>query len=252
MAKAYRDAIVSLIPPAINRHLARTPQVRNKTGVPGIFPNVQWGKHPAWLAQLTSKHGIKRAWFRIDQYGGEDEARARAIAQREEWLRELPPEFKLSPGLSTETAEKYFGDLLDDSDEPEDEALIAAMIAEARKKLIEINARFDALRPRWLHLGLHLQTSQGQRLMLRVSDLAWKGKKHKVSLSLRRKPLAQGLAEMADNASGFIEELYGASVRDRFMSTHGSVFTVEGFDLERGVSIREIIERPAYAGVHPV
>nr|WP_272211147.1 AP2 domain-containing protein [Marinicella sp. W31]MDC2877032.1 AP2 domain-containing protein [Marinicella sp. W31] len=78
IAKAWRDAVLDIIPPLTNRERARKP-LATTTGDIGVYRHLRWGKDPVYVAKINHKGQTRSASFAIRDHG-EDGARRLAIA----------------------------------------------------------------------------------------------------------------------------------------------------------------------------
>ncbi|BCH67314.1 hypothetical protein RvVAT039_pl01470 (plasmid) [Agrobacterium vitis] len=107
-AKAYRDAVMSVLPPATNHEQAVLLRKNNKSGISGVR-HVELAEDEAWEASLLNRTEHKREKFSVREYG-EEQAKAMAIAQRRKWLEELPVKHLAYAEHSEEMTRQHFGE----------------------------------------------------------------------------------------------------------------------------------------------
>jgi len=77
-AKAYRDAVISVLPPATNHEQAVLLRKNNKSGISGVS-HIELADDETWEANLLTRTDNKREKFSVRKYGAEQ---ANAMALR--------------------------------------------------------------------------------------------------------------------------------------------------------------------------
>ncbi|MCF1492670.1 hypothetical protein GOZ83_06405 [Agrobacterium vitis] len=215
-AKAYRDAVLSVLPPATNHEQAVLLRKNNKSGISGVR-HVELADDEAWEANLLTRTENKREKFSVRKYGAE-QAKAMAIAQRRKWLEELPVKHLTYAEHSQEMTRQHFGDQLAPVSDVMPEVSIPE--AEAKARLKAINAHFDAKRPP--RLRVRMKSYHDGRLSINVSDAGSPAQRKLVSLNTKRLPLGETLAMASDRIMALITAFYNPDVADWFMQNHGA------------------------------
>ncbi|MVA59178.1 hypothetical protein [Agrobacterium vitis] len=231
-AKAYRDAVISVLPPATNHEQAVLLRKNNKSGISGVR-HVEMAEDEAWEATLLTRTENKREKFSVRKYG-EGEAKAMAIALRRKWLEELPVKHLAYAEHSEDMARQYFGDQL----APVSDVLPEVSITktEAKARLDAINAHFDALRPP--RLRVRVRSYQEGRLSVYVSDAGFPAQSKLIQINIKRLSLGENLANAGKQISDLITAFYNASVSDWFMQNYGkSLLDPGNFCLDKGLNL---------------
>ncbi|NSZ16351.1 hypothetical protein [Agrobacterium vitis] len=216
-AKAYRDAVMSVLPPATNHEQAVLLRKNNKSGISGVR-HVELAEDEAWEASLLTRTEHKREKFSLREYG-EEQAKAMAIALRRKWLEELPVKHLAYAEHSEEMTRQYFGDQLAPVSDVLPEVSITKTEAKARLKAI--NAHFDALRPP--RLRVRVKSYQEDRLSVHVSDAGFPAQRKLVILNTKRLSTGETLAMASNRIMGLITAFYNPDVADWFMENHGRI-----------------------------
>ncbi|MPM22450.1 hypothetical protein SDC9_68905 [bioreactor metagenome] len=156
MAEAYRDAVMRLFPPRTQLEQSRRRRSTNTSGTSGVQAIHKNGKLVAWLATLSiGREKVRRRYFSVKDHG-EERARQLAIAAREELLREYPDSFATVHPHATASANAHFSHLVDARRIVRDTAAHAPAPSaqELRQRLEWLNAWFDALKPRHVHVRI--------------------------------------------------------------------------------------------------
>ncbi|WP_234934218.1 hypothetical protein [Agrobacterium vitis] len=216
-AKIYRDAIISVLPPATNHEQAVLLRKNNKSGISGVR-HVELAEDEAWEASLLTRTEHKREKFSVREYG-EEQAKAMAIALRRKWLEELPVKHLTYAEHSEEMTRQYFGEQLAPVSDVLPEVSITKTEAKARLKAI--NAHFDALRPP--RLRVRVRSYQEGRLSVHVSDAGFPAQRKLVILNTKRLSTGETLAMAGNRIMGLITAFYNTDVAHWFMQTHSHI-----------------------------
>ncbi|MUZ64133.1 hypothetical protein GOZ98_15425 [Agrobacterium vitis] len=216
-AKAYRDAVMSVLPPATNHEQAVLLRKNNKSGISGVR-HVELAEDEAWEASLLTRTENKREKFSVRKYG-EEQAKAMAIALRRKWLEELPVKHLAYSEHSEEMTRQYFGDQLAPVSDVLPEVSITKTEAKARLKAI--NAHFDALRPP--RLRVRVRSYQEGRLSVHVSDAGFPAQRKLVMLNTKHMSLGESLAKAGNRIMDLITTFYNPDVAHWFMQNHGHI-----------------------------
>ena len=150
MAVAWRDAALLLVPPRTHQQGRTLVRKNNTSGIAGVYRDEKRG---IWEAILRRGDKAYHKTFQ-DKIHGEPQAKALAVAAREELLRLHPLErFRTRDPHATEAATRQFGELLDqpfvaDSPPPAIDPKIAI------ERIAALNEWFDRLRPRQVNVRL--------------------------------------------------------------------------------------------------
>ncbi|MBF5005291.1 AP2/ERF family transcription factor [Diaphorobacter caeni] len=160
MAEAYRDAAMRLFPPRTQREQSMKLRSSNTSGTSGVQAIHKKGKLVAWLATLSiGREKPRRRYFSVKDHG-EERAQQLAIAAREELLREYPDSFATVHPDATASANAHFAHLVDAQRIARDEVAPAPDADELKQRLEWLNAWFDALKPRHVHVRISTYTQQ--------------------------------------------------------------------------------------------
>ena len=111
MAKAYRDALIRLIPPQSQRQRSSRLNSRNLSGISGVSRVLNKGR-VYWKASLNNAEGQQKSKFLSVKRYGEEKAKEFAIQAREELLQQHPDYFMTRDALAIEVAQLAFSDYL--------------------------------------------------------------------------------------------------------------------------------------------
>lgn len=237
-ARAYRDAVVEVLPPMTNREHAVQLRRNNKTGVAGVYRGMS-GSGPYWQAHIHVEAGARTRKFRVSTYG-EDRAKALAIAQRHQWLSEWPVEYFAT--VNPDTKSKAQRQLSDRQDEEPDVLPHEMPEAEIETRLAAIDARFDAMRPARLRISVTFETKVRKRMGIVVSDAGQPARKKQMEVGLRRQTLAEALEKARGRIEGAISDLYNANVARWFMEEHGTgPLTPKHFKPDAGMRVLVLV-----------
>ncbi|GGA84881.1 hypothetical protein GCM10011491_10590 [Brucella endophytica] len=245
-ARAYRNAVIDILPPMTNREHAVQLRRNNTTGVPGIY-RVEKEAGVFWEAHLHLAEGTKRKLFPATKYG-EWEARAMAIAQRQQWLSEWEVEYFGTVGSYTKLkAGQRLAELADDKPD----VLPTEMPkAEINARLAAINACFDAMRPLRLWVSVNCASGSRGRMSIVVSDAGRPARKLQREAGLRQQTLPEVLTKARVRIEQAITELYDLGVARWFMEKHGYLLDPECFDAQTGFRVGVLLPDELAAAVN--
>lgn len=230
-AIAYRDAVIAALPPRTNNEQSVLLKSNNRSGISGVR-YAEYSKGPFWMAMIETKDGRKSKSFSVRKYGY-DQAKSRAIAQRQAWLAQRPISYVPTTEYADSMAKEQFA-FRDDS---------AANVlpykhlpdAEVKSRIEAINAHFDSLRPRRFHVRVRCYRMTD--LAVYVSDVGRPARSKQVYIGIRRQTLETALAKAAPKVEGAIADFYDDDVSKWFMIEHGSrLLDVKNFDPGVGFS----------------
>nr|WP_245999329.1 AP2/ERF family transcription factor [Paracoccus methylarcula] len=232
-ARAYRDAVMAAIPPTTNHERVVRLRSDNQSGVSGVIFNED-DAHVSWIATFTSAKGRKSKRFSVKEHGN-DQAKALAIAQRQEWLNAHPVNYVTFSPQAEEVARDRFKDRLETPANVLPHARLSK--AEIKKRLASINARFDSLRPARLRVRGRRGTG-GQVLTISVSDAGRPARRKDMNIKMKRRPLEVALMKAAEKIEATITNIYNADAARWFMDEHGQhLLDPASFDPEEGFSV---------------
>ena len=235
MARSYRDALLRLIPPQTQLQVNAKPRSTNTSGTPGVHGIRRHGKLVAWSARLEMNGQKWLKSFSIAHHG-EESAKALAIAARMQMLRNPDDRFATSHPHASNIANEQFGDLLD--------GVIGAPLQTAapidpmtmQKRLDALNAWFDALRPRHVHVRVTTYWNvRSPRKMLDVvtSDGRQLDKPRVRAWSLLNVSYEECLPEVWGHIEERLTELFGGDCWDVFKKSYQAAFfasnPIDGF-----------------------
>jgi hypothetical protein len=231
-ARAYRDAIITALPPPTNHEQAVQIRKNNQSGISGVR-RVETETGDAWQATLTTKEGQKKENFPVGRYG-EEAAKSMAIAQRSRWLKGLPVKhLAYAHHAEAVTREKFAEQLAPASDVmPKvqiDDEQVAARIA-------DVNARFDAYRPP--RLRVRVKSYGDGRVSIAVSDGGQPAQRKLIHLNIASLSLEGMLGSVRARINETITEFYNADTARWFAAEHGDTLLKEGtFRISEGFNI---------------
>lgn len=230
-ARAYRDAIITALPPPTNLEQAVKIRKNNKSGISGVR-RVETEEGDVWQATLMTNEGQKRESFSIGRLG-EEAAKSLAIAQRMRWLKALPVKHLAYAHHAEEITRQNFDHQLDIAADVGPQVQITE--EEVIARIAEINARFDAYRPPRLKVRVK---SYGRGLLaVAVSNGGSPAKRKLVTLNTIKLTHGGALAA-AGRVREVIEEIYNADVAHWFASEHGNAqLAPESFDPAIGFNV---------------
>ncbi|MEB2848211.1 hypothetical protein [Endobacterium cereale] len=214
-ARAYRDAIITALPPPTNLEQAVKIRKNNKSGISGVR-RVETEEGDVWQATLMTNEGQKRESFSIGRLG-EEAAKSMAIAQRMRWLKALPVKHLAYAHHAEEITRLNFDHQLDVVADVAPQVQISE--GEVVARIAEVNARFDAYRPP--RLKVRVKSYGPARLAVAVSD-GGSPAKRKLAHVNTAKMMHGGALAAAGRVREVVEEIYNADVARWFVSEHGN------------------------------
>lgn len=172
--------MISALPPKTNHEQAVRLRRNNQSGISGVR-RVEDRSGIAWQATLLTDAGQKQRRFSVNQYG-ERRAKALAIAQRRDWLGDLPVKYLTHARHPEEIAQAQFASQL----APAADVLPCETLpeAEVKSRLAAIDARLEALRPP--RLRVRVRRYRVGELSVFVSDAGRPARRELMHISMRR------------------------------------------------------------------
>jgi hypothetical protein len=231
-ARAYRDAIITALPPRTNHEQAVKLRRNNQSGISGVR-RVETEQGDVWQATLMTKEGQKKESFSIGRYG-EEAAKSMAIVQRARWLRGLPVKhLAYAHHAEAITRENFAGQLV-----PTADVLPQVQISdeEVAARIAEINARFDAYRPP--RLRVRVKSYGKDRLSIAVSDGGQPAQRKLMQINTASLSPEEIRASVRARIYSTIGAVYDADVAQWFAEVHGdALLTEEAFDVSEGFNV---------------
>ena len=229
MARAYRDAVLRLIPPVTKREAQTRLRRNNTSGVPGVFPKRAKGQIAGWIATLDTPHKRYAKTFMLSTHG--DRAKELAIAERQRMLQEHGDNtFITVNAQATEEATRHFPELLTD-DSPASPADIAAA---RTQRLRELNQWFDQQHPDQLYVRVRVYPSRpaSETLMAHVRLVTTGSSSHVAvtGLSLGTQSYAQRQPELWQFIQNKVTAWLGEDRWQRFATQQKTSFAASGAD----------------------
>jgi hypothetical protein len=231
-ARAYRDAVISSLPPPTNHEQAVQIRKNNQSGISGVR-RIETESGDAWQATLMTSEGQKRKTFPIEDFG-EDAAKSMAIAQRVRWLKGLPVKHLAYAHHAEEVSRQSFPEQL----VPLTDALPRTQMSdeEVLARLAAINARFDAARPP--RLRVRVKSYIKDRLSISVSDAGQPARRRLIQLNTSKLTLDETFSAANAKISEIVAELYGVEVAQWFERSYGSsLFAANKLPSSGGISV---------------
>ncbi|TIX90810.1 hypothetical protein [Rhizobium sp. P44RR-XXIV] len=215
-ARAYRDAVISALPPPTNHEQAVQIRKNNQSGISGVR-RIETETGDAWQATLMTNDGQKRKTFPIANFG-EDAAKSMAMAQRLQWLKGLPVKHLAYAHHAEEISRQNFPEHL----VPLTDAFPQAQMSdeEMLARLAVINARFDVNRPP--RLRVRVKRYVKERLSISISDAGQPAQRRLIQLNTGKFTHDEILSAANARISEIVAELYSVEVARWFEESHGS------------------------------
>ncbi|TDK35672.1 hypothetical protein E2F50_12125 [Rhizobium deserti] len=229
-ARAYRDAVISALPPPTNVEQAVLLRRNNQSGISGVrLVDTKSGE--AWQATLMTKEGQKRETYPISKYGSA--AKSMAISQRTRWLADLPVKHLAYAHHAEEVTRQTFEDQLTPATDVMQQVQISEQ--EVLARLADINARFDTDRPP--RLKVRVKSYGKGRLSVAVSDGGQPAQRKLIQLNTAS--LAHGgLLVAAGKIQEIITEFYSADVAAWFAQEHAKhLLDPDRFNATAGLNV---------------
>ena len=212
-AKAYRDAVLAALPPLTNHEQAVQLRRTNQSGISGVR-RIETAAGDLWQATLMTRDGQKRENFSVSKFG-EAAAKSMAIAQRERWLKALPVTHLAYAHHAEAVADLKFKDLLSPVTSVRPERQMSE--EEIERRLNEINAQFDALRPP--RLRVRVKSYHEGRLSVSVSDAGQPAKRSLVQVNVRGLAPGEMRSRLGQTLQKAIARIYSDPVAEWFMES---------------------------------
>eukprot|EP00913_Durusdinium_trenchii_P031538 g29530.t1 len=229
-ARAYRDAVISALPPPTNVEQAVLLRKNNQSGISGVrLVDTESGE--AWQATLMTKEGQKRETYPVAKYGSA--AKSMAISQRTRWLADLPVKHLAYAHHAEEVTRQTFEVQLTPATDVMPQVQISEQ--EVLARLADINARFDAGRPP--RLKVRVKSYRMTRLSIALSDGGQPAQRKLIQLNTVS--LAHGgLLVAAGKIQEIITEFYNADVAAWFAREHAKhLLDPDRFDTAAGFNV---------------
>ncbi|WP_337270135.1 hypothetical protein [Oryzifoliimicrobium ureilyticus] len=231
-AKAYRDAVISALPPPTNHEQAVLLRKNNTSGISGVR-RIETREGDAWQATLMTKEGQKRENFSVSKFG-EEVAKSMAITQRRKWLKDLPVKHLAYAHHAEEINREHFADQL----APVSDVMPAVTMSEEEVEwLLEaIDRRFDEMRPR--RLRVRVKSYAKNKLTIAVSDAGQPAKRRMVQLNTSSLTETQIIKAARERVEAEIALVHDKATASWFMAEHASsLFAPERFDSAVGFNV---------------
>lgn len=224
IAQAYRDAALQLLPPQTTHQKATTMPKNNTSGVVGVRRYIKPNGVPFWVASVwTLGHTINRT-FSVGRYG-EEQAKALALAKREELLGLLPSRFTTTNPDATRVAEDQFSERLQEEFAVGITPIGETGKEEARRRMALLDVWFDQLRPRYVSVFLTSRPKRGKpRLLLYLSDRGWPARRKLIAILLTTHNWAQAQAKAWEQLQAAVTDLHDAACWAAFERNHRARF----------------------------
>lgn len=233
-ARLYRDAVLRVFPPFVNKELARCLHSNNTSGAPGIYSVFYKGNLQSWRACLVLGGKRYDQGFPLRDYKSSDAAFAAAVDAREQWIATARGKFRSNRPWTDEIAERHFSELLDRIDI--DDSTKAGFM----EKLEALNALFDTYYPRYLYVTVRVQPASGKRgqPLLVLTTSSPEGIKRGCEAGFYKRPFSEALLILRYKLAAILVEDYGPAICDAFIAEHETMFTEEGFTPDSGKSVQ--------------
>lgn len=244
MAKAYRDALIRLIPPQSQRQRSSRLNSRNLSGISGVSRVLNKGR-VYWKASLNNAEGQQKSKFLSVKRYGEEKAKEFAIQAREELLQQHPDYFMTRDALAIEVAQLAFSDYLHPQSMPVIEPLQLLTQDQLQWRLAELNRWFDALRPLQVHVSLRVHGRFGPRptLRLHVRDGGLPARMRVAPAHFsRRRVFADLIHFLWTRAEVFLTELHGPQCWVEFAERFHDAFF--GLQIDQRLFVRYRYDPP--------
>ncbi len=231
-ARAYRDAIISAVPPPTNLEQAVQIRRNNQSGISGVR-RVETESGDAWQATLLTKEGQKRETFPVVRHG-EEVAKSMAIAQRSKWLKGLAVKHLAYSIHSEEVTRQNFNDQLVPSGDVMPHVQITK--EEIIARIAAIDSAFEADRPP--RLRVRVKSYKEGRLSVAISDGGQPAQRKLIQLNTASLSRAQMLQAAKTTIGEVVTAFYDAGVARWFMETHlSALLAEENFDNAVGFNV---------------
>ena len=223
LARAYRDAVLLLIPPLTKRQVYRAPSERTRSGVVGVYLYESSVKGPYWQAHMRVNGRPMSRTFAVSRYGYEG-ARALAIAARQQLEQRNPDRFATVSDRGHKLAQASFSALLrhEQAYAHTPEPLPPA---EVKARIHALDDWFDRLRPPFVLVYLavsHLTTRP--RLDVRVGYDGSPDRGNATGWSLQNRKLDDVLQQAWTFVRERLTALHSAACWHEFERRHGKAF----------------------------
>jgi hypothetical protein len=242
VARAYRDAVVRLIPPFTRRQVYRKLPVTNRSGVIGVW-RLETGRAAYWQAYIDIDGERRSKAFSVKRYG-EQQAKELAVAQRAGYEHLQPDRFATVSDRGRELAQAHFSSLL------RHEQVYAAAPAPLRPATVSrrirlLDAWFEHLRTGFAQVYMAMVGSgSGLRLEVHVRYDASTKRGNRTGWSLNHWTLQQALLQALNFVRARLTALRGSACWNAFRRNHGKAFMA--FDGSASFLVRFRFDREGF------
>jgi hypothetical protein len=233
-ARAYRDAVIRAFPPLTTRESAQRIRSNNRSGVSGVVKHNRFGQHYGWSVVMEDGDKRRTKLFSFSRYG--EEAFERAVECRQEWIAAKQARFLTANNQGRRDAQIHFAELLEqDIDDTTLEGFTA--------KLKTVDDAFHASFPRYIYVSAKIVVpTEGKQRFLRgrVASSVF-AKSFEPVVSFTERSLAECLVLMKSRIEVILQTQCAKSTMQAFFDEHDDLFTEQGFDPNKGFSVRTMI-----------
>ena len=222
VGRAYRDALMLLVPPKTKREVDATPRVTNSSGISGVSrTETNWGAYWSASMRIDGEH-LSRA-YSIKRYGSK-RAKAMAIAKRAEYETRKSDRFATTSADGTELANTHFAHLLQ-HEMPYSDTTLALTPAAAKERIALLDRWFETLRPSFARVRLSIyQKKAGPMLNVAVLYAKSSARGDPVDIGLKCRTLEQALAAAWEHVQKRLTVLSGEACWHEFVRRYQDAF----------------------------